>query len=272
LPVWENVPELLKSMRFPQVKTKLFSGRVIIYLILFTGWTACLAQDGPQDASEAYLQIYNTAQEAQKHDPLIQNGVYYRYPYYNALGHPFLDQKEFKTGSVDFRGKHYGGLSINYDLFNQLIVLSWESEGVLQMSLLAPEFVSGFRLNGKHFVKLDIQDGVADFYQLVSETPGVSCYYSWYKERREVRDSGNRSIFSFSDQRIRRFLLRDGQLSRYKSNKSFIKLFPEASRDLLKTYLHENRLQVMESNDQIMKDLISYCNRILEQLTNGVGA
>jgi hypothetical protein len=258
-------------MRFPHLTNKLFPGRVIILLIMFTGWTDCLAQDKAQDASKAHLRIYEAAQESLKHDPLIQNGVYYSYPYYNATGHPFLDQKEFDTGSVDFRGKHYGGLSINYDLFNQLIILSWESEGILQMSLLAPEFVSGFRLKGKHFIKIKgpDQDRAPVFYQLVSETPGVSCYYSWYKERREVRDSGNRSIFSFSDQKSRRYLRLDGQLSRYKSNKSFIKLFPEASRNLLKDYLHENRLQVMESSDQAMEDLIEYCNGILEELANG---
>lgn len=253
------------------MKINLFSGRALILLIMFTGWTACLAQEEHADASDAYLQIYEAAQEALTDDPLIQNGVYYSYPYYNAIGHPFLDRKEFETASVDFRGKNYSGLSLNYDLFNQLIILSWESEGILQMSLLAPDFVSGFRLKGKHFVKADIQEGEAVFFQLVSETPRVSCYYSWYKERREIRDSGNRSIYSFSDQKSRRYLRLDGQFSRYKSNKSFIKLFPEAVRPQLKTYLHETRLQVMESNDQAMEELIAYCNGILEQLAKGGG-
>ena len=210
-------------------------------------------------------------QEVLKHDPLILNGVYYSYPYYNALGHPFLDTKEFETGSVEFRGKTYDGLSINYELFNQQLILSWESEGILQMSLLAPKFLSGFQLKGKQFIVTENQDGESEFFQLISETPRVSCYYSWYKERREVRDSGNRSIFSFSDQKSRRYLLLDGQLFRYKSNKSLIKLFPETTRDQLKSYLQENQLQVMESSDQDMESFVIYCSGILDQTTKRVG-
>jgi hypothetical protein len=259
-------------MNFTQVKNSSFSGRFISILIIITGWTTCLAQEDHPEASESYAQVYDATLDALMPDPLIQNGIYYSYPYYNALGHPFLDQKEFDIGSLDFKGKHYKGLSLNYDLFNGLVILSWESEGMLQMCLLAPEFVSGFSVKGKHFVKPDIQEGKAEFLQLVSETPRVSCYYDWYKERREVRDSGNRSTYSFSDQKSRRYLLLDGELYRYKSNKSFTKLFPETSRDFLKTYLHENRLQVMESNDEAMEDLIRYCNGVLEQLANRGGA
>lgn len=243
-----------------------------IILILFTAWTACLAQEEHADAPEAYHQIFRIAQGALKHDPLLQNGIYFSYPYYNAIGHPFLDAKEFETGSVIFKGKQYVGVDINYDIFNQHIILSWEFDGILQMILLDPQFVGGFKLKDLQFIKAEFQDGAPEFFQLVSENTRVSCYYAWYKERREVRDSGNRSIFSFSDKKSRHYLELDGQLFRYKNNKSFVKLFPEASKVLLKAYLHEYNLQVMEAGDKEMDAFLVYCNDILEQLEERGGA
>jgi hypothetical protein len=100
---------------------------------------------------------------------------------------------------------------------------------------------------------------------VISETLSISCYYSWYKERREVRDSGNRSIYSFSDQKSKRYLFLGGQLTRYKNNKSFLKIYPDASKAPIKDYLQENQILVMEASDQEMSGLIKYSDRVLNQ-------
>ncbi len=224
-----------------------------------------MGQGSQGNASDMYIQVYEATQSALSQDPVIQNGIYYTYPYYNAIGHPFLGQKEFETGSVVFREKSYTDLSINFDLFNQQLILSREFDGVLQMNLMATQFVSGFYLKGKQFIKADFQGGIPEYYQVISETSNISCYYSWYKERREVRDSGNRSIYSFSDQKSKRYLYLGGQLTRYKNNKSFLKVFPDTPRSLIKNYLQENQLQVLEASDQEMLYLIGYCDRVLNQ-------
>ncbi len=227
-----------------------------------------MGQGSQGNASDMYIQVYEATQSALSQDPVIQNGIYYTYPYYNAIGHPFLGQKEFETGSVVFREKSYTDLSINFDLFNQQLILSREFDGVLQMNLMATQFVSGFYLKGKQFIKADFQGGIPEYYQVISETSNISCYYSWYKERREVRDSGNRSIYSFSDQKSKRYLYLGGQLTRYKNNKSFLKVFPDTPRSLIKNYLQENQLQVLEASDQEMLSLIGYCDRVLNQESN----
>lgn len=252
-------------MIFSQSKKGSIIQGVILFIFLAAGWTGCLAQEGHANASELYLQVYEATQDAMSHDPVIQNGVYYTYPYYNAIGHPFLGQKEFETGSVIFRGKSYEALSINYELFNQQIILSREYNGVLQMNVLAPEFISEFYLKGKQFIKAEFQEGAPEFFQVIVETPGISCYYTWYKERREIRDTGNRSIYSFSDQKSKCYLLLDGRLNRYKSNKSFLKIFPDGSKAKIKTYLQDNQILVLEASDQEMSSLINYCDSVLDQ-------
>jgi len=258
-------------MNFSLIKNGSIIGGVIISIFLHTAWTDCLAQDGQSEAAGTYLQVYEATQHALLQDPVIQNGVYYSYPYYNANGHPFLGPKEFASGSVIFRGKSYEDLSINYDLFNQQIILSHAYDGVLQMNLLASQFVSGFHLKGKQFILADFQTGTPEYYQVISETGTISCYYSWYKERREIRDSGNRSIYSFSEQKNKRYLLLEGQLHRYKNNKSFIKIFPDAGRAMIRSYLQEHQILVLETSDQTMESLIEYCDGILVQDSNQGG-
>jgi len=258
-------------MNFSQFKNGFITGGVIISIFLLAGWTDCLAQESQSDAAGTYLQVYEATQRALLLDPVIQNGVYYTYPYYNSVGHPFLDQKEFETGSVVFRDKTYEELSINFDLFNQQLILSREYDGVLQMNLLATQFVSGFHLKGKQFILADFQGGALEYYQVISETGIISCYYSWFKERREIRDSGNRSIYSFSEQKSKRYLLLDGQIYRYKNNKSFLKIFPDSSRAIIKAYLQDNQLLVLEASDQTMGSLIEYCYRIMNQDSNPGG-
>jgi hypothetical protein len=264
-------PEQLHNMHLSQSEKGSIVGGGIIFILLIIGWTPCSAQEGQQDASDSYLQVYKATQSALQHDPFIQNGIYYTYPYYNAVGHPFLSQKEFEVGSVVFREKRYEGLSLNYDLFNQQIILSSEYGGVRQMNLLDPQFLSGFSLKGKQFIKAGFNGATPEFFQVISETGTVSCYYSWYKERREIRDSGNRSIYSFSEEKSKRYLLLDGQLYRFKNNKSFLKIFPETARGRLKDYLQENQVLVMETGDQAMGSLIVYCDSILNLLANQGG-
>lgn len=252
-------------MIFPPLNKNCIFTIISVKLLFFAAGLCGQAQDENSGDSGAFQQVFAATQEAVEHDPFIRNGIYYTYPYYNAQGHPFLDTKEFSPGSLEFRGKHYEGLSINYDLFSQQLILSWEYDGVMQMSLLAPEFLGGFHLKDREFVKTDLDDGSTAIFQVLAQTPGVACYYAWYKERREVRDSGNRSIYSFSEQKSRRYLSLAGQLQRYKSNRSLVKLFPENAREAIRAYISDAHMDVMECSDQDMEKMIRYASAVLEQ-------
>lgn len=240
--------------------------------VLLSGAGICsMAQEENAWDPGAFQEVLRATQKAVEYDPFIRNGIYYTYPYYNALGHPFLDSKEFVPGSLDFRGKHYDGVRINYDLFSQQLILSWEYEGMLQMSLLAPEFLEGFYLKDKQFIKTDLEDGSVAFFQVLAEAPGVACYNAWYKERREVHDSGNRSVYSFSEQKSRPYLALDGKLQRYKNNKSFVKLFPETARERMRSYVHDAQLDVMQCSDAQMEQLVAYASSVLGPIAEGGG-
>lgn len=230
-----------------------------------------LAQSDNPDDARVYIEIHDATKRALANDALLQNGLYYAYPYYNAVGHPFLGDGEFGTGSVIFREKSYEGITINYDIFNQQIILSRKLDKMLQMNLLANEFVSGFSFQGKHFIKASFEGESSAFFQVISQSPYISCYYSWYKERREVLDSGNQRIFSFSEQKSKHYLLLDGKLLRYKNNRAFVQLLPDAAKGEIKNYLKVNKVLVKDANEHVMRSLIEHCNIILGHSLNQKG-
>jgi hypothetical protein len=235
---------------------------IILFLLLATN-PGVWAQSDAQALEGDYLKVYEVTQKTLLNDPLLQNGIYYTYPYHSALGHPFLGDGEFEPGAVTFREKSYEGIHINYDLFNQQIIFSRKKDELLQMNLMANEFISAFSFKGKNFKQASFPGESAPFYQVISETKNIACYYVWYKERREVLDSGNQRIFSFSEQKCRHYLFLDGKLSQYKNNRSFVQLLPNEASDEIKSYFKENRLTVKVASDKEMRELIEYCNLIM---------
>jgi len=245
--------------------------RVIFSILIIAACIPGMAQSNDLADDGKYIEIHQATKGALAFDALLQNGLYYAYPYFSAVGHPFLGDGEFGTGSVIFREKSYEGITINYDIFNQQIILSRKLDEMLQMNLLANEFISGFSFQGKHFIKASFEGESSPFFQVISLGPNISCYYAWYKERREVLDSGNQRIYSFSEQKSKHYLLLDGKLLRYKNNRSFVHLRPAAVRDAPKKYLKLNKVLVKDANDQVMRTLIEHCNTILDQISNQKG-
>ncbi len=239
--------------------------KVTIFILSIAFCSSAWAQSRELALDREYLEIYQATEKVLENDPFLQNGIYYAYPYYSALGSPFLGDGEFEPGTVIFREKSYEGIRINYDIFNQQIILLRKTGEMLVMNLMANEFISGFSFKGKSFIRASFPGESAPFYQVISECKNVACYYIWYKERRELLDAGKQRIYSFSEEKSRHYLYMDGMLTQYKNNRSFIQLLPDEARDEIKAYLKENRVVVKEASDREMLALIEYCNSILDR-------
>lgn len=226
-------------------------------------------------------------------DPLLMNGIYYENPYYNSKGHPFLGDGEFYLGTVDFRNKHYKDVNLKYDIYNQQLIIDQSRldsrasiifqnvryEGLtIQvdennqqivinqdagqpkiMNLLANEFVSEFTMNKMHFKKLQFEGQEEAFYQVIAEEESVRCYYYVYKNRFKSQDEGDRTVFVFSEEDYRSYLMVKDQIYRYRNNRSFLKAFHGQAKTDIRNYLKNNHIKVNRSDEKILKDLISFC-------------
>jgi hypothetical protein len=89
----------------------------IIYLFLFISISEVVAQQNKICTSEVYGS-----------DPLLYNGRVYRFfTPLNTLGNQFFADPQFETGSVTIRGVTYTTLNINYDIYNQQLILEYKN-------------------------------------------------------------------------------------------------------------------------------------------------
>lgn len=278
---------------------KLYILRLRLTLLFITILTLGYSQTPAGEVQNDYQAIYNSVKEQFGIDPLLMNGIYYENPYYNAKGHPFLGDGEFYLGSVNFRNKKYENVNLKYDIYNQQLIIDQSREDsrgsvVFQnvryeglsvkfdeesqqmvinqeagkpkiMNLLANEFVTEFSMDGMQFKKLALEGDEPEYYQVIGAEKDIQCYYFLYKNRFKSQNEGDRTVFVFSDKNYRSYLVIDNKVTKFRSNGSFLKQFQGVSKSQIRTYLRSNQIKVKRANDLVMKELIHYCQEILDQ-------
>jgi hypothetical protein len=219
--------------------------------------------DDERQLEEDFTTIYKMATEKMDASCLLLNGIYYENPYFNAEGHPFLNDGGFHTGSIVYRNRRYEGIRMKYDIFHQQIVINPRPEEPLLMILLSNEFISEFWLEGLHFRK-DPDGGPGGSYlQVVWEEEQVRCYSSWYKLRYKSYRDGNLVSYRFTDHKQKRYLQVNGKISGYTGNRSFTGQFPDAVKDQVKEFLRSKSIRVNVADAETMKEVIRFSQGVL---------
>lgn len=242
-------------------------GFLITILILFV-YAHGTAQPAVPDGDVLFMEVLETSKSNYGVNPLLQNGIFYENLYITAQGHPFLLDDTYKTGFISFRNSRYEGVSLKYDIFTQQVVISHEQEGLVLQNYLSNEFIDSFRIDGKMFRQVAFEDENPGFYQAVFGKDDLACYYQWFKTRTESHEAGTYKIYVFSEDKLRRYLLIDGVLVRYRNNRSFVKAFPKSTGKQIRTYLKESGIKVDQADDHIMQSLLCICTEILKEHNN----
>jgi len=244
-----------------------FTRKFILSLSSLLLFSVVYAQSETMVPEDGIHNLFAVARERLEIDPIIQNGIYYENTYYNARGHQFLEETRFNAGTVVFRNKEYRGVSINYDIFNQQVILSKKSGDVLRMNILTEKFLSAFSINGRQFIRTAFEGNNTGFYQVLQETDNLSCYYYWYKDRRESLE-GNFRIYSFSEPLRKSYVLFKNDLYRFKNNRSFLRIFPDDAKPEIRRFLKRNSLSVKKADNITMSRVIRFCDTLLNQSEN----
>jgi len=195
-------------------------------------------------------------------NPLLYNGKFYTFfPAANTKGSQFLGGPEFVKGSVKIRGKNFPGILLNYDVYNQQVVLKYKTRMNNVMKIVISEaWLESFSLGKKHFEILTFPNTRSRIYQ-VTGTGRYKILYSWTKYYALDHTFGATN-FAFSKPVRKSYLQSGNKLKRYKNNKSFIALFAPENRLLLKRYLRKNKIKLRKSGQQATLKLINYCNAL----------
>lgn len=194
-------------------------------------------------------------------DPVLINGTKYSFFPANIDGHQYLVSHEHSTGKVTISGKEYNQILLNYDIYNQTLVLKFASkEGSMQMISMSDAWISSFSLYGKNFEFREIEDGSKKIFQVIGENELKVLYY-WKKHMKLNASTGK---YYFTNPIKENYLFINNNLMQYKGNRSFIKLFAKKHQKLIKNYIKNEKIRVSKLNDSQVINLINKCNIICE--------
>jgi hypothetical protein len=195
-------------------------------------------------------------------DPLLYNGRFYVfYPSLGTKGHQYLSDQRFLTGSVQLRGVRYSNLSLNYDVFNQNLVMKYEAEsGSFNQIIISDAWLEAFSLRDMNFEVLMDTAGQKKIYQVIGRGHYRIFYY--WKKKMELDHFHGSSNYIFSKPLREMYLFHNEDLLKYVNNRTFYFLFPDNEKGKIKDYMRSKKINVKKIGDDEIEDLMNYCNKL----------
>jgi len=195
-------------------------------------------------------------------DPLLINGKYYTFflPL-NTGGNQFISGTQFDTGSVIIRGVTYTDLLLNYDIYNQQLILKYKNNiGAANLIILSDAWLERFSIMGIDFEMISVQDTLKRVFQVLGAGSSRILYY-WRKDLKLDSFYGAKNHI-FSDAMKEMNISTGNRIIRYWNNKSFYSVFGVENGLAIKEYLRKRNINVKKASDKVMTELIYYCNSL----------
>jgi len=194
-------------------------------------------------------------------DPLLYNGKKYTYflpP--GTVGNQFLHRPDFYLGSATIKGTLFSGIILNYDVFNQELLLQYTAEnGTLGILEVSKAWLEAFRLGEMAFIFKDYGEGPNYYQRIGDEDPCI--LYHWTKQLKLDVTYGT-DHFAFTPPMRDSWVLKEGMTHPYKSRHSFLKIFSQEDKPLISDYMRQHRIRIKKASDADMTQLIHYINSL----------
>ncbi len=227
---------------------RLIRSLILTFLLLFSGIITA------QDTFREFDQVYGL-------DPLLYNGKKYSYFLPSGTGgNQFLSSSAFVEGEMVIRGKGVQGIFLNYDIFNQKLLLQYADEtGAFQIIEVSEAWLESFSLGPMNF-KYITNNNESRIYQVLGDGP-LHILYSWRKSLKLSNSMGDGN-YTFSPPAKTRYIYVDGDLHPFRSKGSLMKVFDPAHKPAIKNYFHEKGIKLKKAPDQVMTDLINFISNL----------
>lgn len=194
-------------------------------------------------------------------DPLLYNGKkYYYFLPAGTGGNQFLSSADFLKGDMVIRGLKFSGVSMNYDIYNQKLLLQYNDETEATSILEVSEaWLESFHLGEQEYKLLDFANDQR-FYQVLGDGPLFILYY-WRKELKLDPTSGAHK-YNFGPSVKKRFVLIDGELLPFSNKRGLVSLFDAGQRPEIKNYMKSKKIKMKQASDQAMTELINFIGNL----------
>jgi len=230
--------------------------RLFLLLIVFFSFVPLAFS---QKAKTPFGELYGLDQE-------LYNGR--RYVYFPPLqtgGHQFLQSEGFSQGSVRLRGKLYTDLLLNFDIYNQQLVMRYLNQlGATEQLAISDAWLQGFSFNGMRFEYLEMADSSWKIAQVIGEKPFEILIF-WTKNLSlDTRYGATNHVFSKAQKKT---WLRNNELMQaFKNKRDFVKLFSKDFQSDLKKYMRKERFSFKKTSDESIAELLRFCSSNLTKL------
>jgi len=217
-----------------------------------------------------FISIFLNSLSAQEHlpgndsvfgfDQVLYNGRVYTFQVpKNAKGNPMFFEKGFETGTLTIQGITYENLTLNYDVFNQLLLLRYidhrQSSTILAVS---ESGVTDFTIGGSRFEMIYHPGKKPVICQLFKEERIVVRYY--WKKTLKLDNTFGTQVYIFSVPLREQMVVVDGKEQPYRNNKEFLRIFKPSIQVIISNYLKLNKIKVAKASNNVLDNLITYCN------------
>lgn len=195
-------------------------------------------------------------------DPVLYNGRIYTYqPPRYSTGHPYLFDS-FREGWVHLTDRRYNDLNLNYDIFNQVLLLKYvDHAGATVVIEVSESWMNSFGIGNSTFEFREKGGLHPVIYQVIGSGP-VKVLYHWQKEL-NLENVTTTPVYGFSASKRNSSVNINGKEFAYEKNREFIKAFNNDHQVKIRNYLKINKIKVKKSSDTAIGALVNYCNTLL---------
>jgi hypothetical protein len=194
-------------------------------------------------------------------DPTVFNGQVYVNPNPGARGTPFLFDESFQPGSVTIRGKEYTPLMLRFDSYGQWLVVRYENRfGGMRELKMSDAWIDHFTVGDRFFSRFFMPDGKRIYIQLIGSGEQKIGIY-WSKELLFNATNINPGYY-FSPDKKAVYLVKNNELIKFRSNKSFLKLFTKEEQEKIAPYLSKNKIDIRKASEKMLLQVINFCNTL----------
>ena len=206
--------------------------------------------------------LNNNIQSIYGLNPYLYNGKLYSFIVpSNVIGNQYFKSTAFQLGSVRIKGIEYNSLLLNYDIFNQKVVIKYSNiSGFKNIIEISDAWLEEFKIQDCNFKILQDEKKTSQIYQYFG-IDSLAVYIKW-KKKLVLENETGLANYVFQEPEKELFLFSNYCLIQFKNNRSFLRLFKPAKQLLIKKYLNGHNINLKKTNDSEIIGLVEFCNRI----------
>ncbi len=194
-------------------------------------------------------------------DNRLYNGRYYTYfPSSSVGGNQFLKNKEYPKGNVWKMGVEFDNVLLNYDVYNQNIVLKFnDTEGAEKLIAISMANLDSFLLDKKLFV---INRTITDDYYIFNKVEYKQCrFLIHYSKELVLKTKLNDIQYEFT-KRISTMHYSDGK--KYylvNNNRGLLRVINQDKKKEVKAFLKSKKYKLQKMSEPELLELLIFINK-----------